>query len=215
MIEGGNTDAIIALLNDTLLGPLHLWQRFELAVGLGVARALSVALSLPVVLGYLRKGPEPICRVGDYEIHWQSRTRAYQGPPPEPSEALTARLLKQYGLADGADRPDLVILDGDGEAVAIIEVKYFWSEENDRADALRSALGQLVRYARGYRAMPQVEDVLDHSIVAVSTHEASSMPDPRPYGLPLIVDFEGLTQRRLEPWARRLVAAKGMWRAAG
>ena len=215
LIEGGNSDAITALLKDTLLGPLHLWQRLELAFGLGVARALSVALSLPVVLGYLREGPEPICRVGDYEIHWQSRTRAYQQPPPEPSEALTARLLKQYGFSLGADRPDLVVLDGDGEVVAIIEVKYFSSEENDGADALRGAVSQLVRYARGYRAMPQVEDVLDHSVVAVSSHEAGSMPDPKPYGLPLIVDFEGLTQRRLEPWARRLVAAKGMWREAG
>ena len=219
LIEGGNTDAIVALLNDTLLGPLHLWQRFELAVGLGVARALSVVLSLPVVLGFLRGGAEPICRVGDYEIHWQSRTRAYQQPSPEPSEALTARLLKQYGLSLGTDRPDLVVLDGVGKAVAIIEVKYFSSEENDGTDALRGAVGQLVRYARGYRAMPLVEDVLDHSIVAVVRHEAGSIPDPKPYGLPLIVDFEGLNQQGLEPWARRLVAAgqagKGAWREAG
>ena len=218
-IEAGEADAIVALLNDTLLGPLQLWQRFELAVGLGVARALSAALSQPVALGFLGRGAEPISRVGAYEVHWQARTPAYAAPTPEPSEALTADLLTRYGLSLGADRPDLVVLDGDGAAVAIVEVKYFSSDENDGADALRGAVGQLVRYARGYRLMPQVKDILDHSIVAVSRHEAGMVPDPKPYGLPVIVDFEGLRQRRLELWARRLVASggveKGGWREAG
>lgn len=209
LIEARDDDAIVALLNDTLLGPLHLWQRFELVVGLGVAKALSATLSLPVVLRFLCGREEPICLVGDFEIHWQSRTLAYKKPTTEPSEALTERLLKQYGLLLGSDRPDLVVLDGSGNVVAIVEVKYFSSEENDGAAALRTAVGQLVRYARGYRAMSQVEDLLDHSIVAVSRHEAGCMPDPKPYGLPLIVDFEGLTQQRLEPWARRLVAESG------
>ena len=219
LIEAGDPDAIVAVLNDTLLGPLHLWQRFELAVGLGVARALSTALSQPVALGFLGGGVQPISRVGGYEIHWQGRTQAYEQPEPEPSEALTAELLGRYGLSLGADRPDLVVLDGDGTAVAIVEAKYFSSEENDGADALRGAVGQLVRYARGYRLMPQVDDILEHSMVAVSRHEAGKVPEPKPYGLPVIVDFEGLVQRRLEPWARRLVesggAEKRAWREAG
>ena len=152
-IEAGEPDAIVALLNDTLLGPLHLWQRFELAVGVGVARALSVALSEPVSLGFLGGGAEPISRVGGYEVHWQAQTPAYAKPVPERSEALTADLLTRYGLSLGGDRPDLVVLDGDGLAVAIVEVKYYSSDENDGADALRDAVGQLVRYARGYRPM--------------------------------------------------------------
>ena len=219
LIEAGDPDAIVAVLNDTLLGPLHLWQRFELAVGLGVARALSDALSRPVTLGFLGGGAEPISRVGGYEIHWQGRTQAYEQPEPEPSEALTAELLGRYGLSLGADRPDLVVLDGDGTAVAIVEAKYFSSEENDGADALRGAVGQLVRYARGYRPMARVNEILDHSIVAVSRHEAGKVPEPKPYGLPLIVEFEGLVQRRLESWARRLVEAGGAeqcaWQEAG
>lgn len=218
-IEAGDADAIAALLNDTLLGPLHLWQRFELAVGLGVARALSTALSQPFAIGFLGGGGEPIARVGAYEVHWQSPTRAYQRPSAEPSEALTAELLALYGLSLGSDRPDLVVLDGNGAAAAIVEVKYFSSEDNDGADALRGAVGQLVRYARGYRAMPQMKDVLDHSIVALIRHEAGSMPHPKPYGLPLIVDFEDLVQFRLQHWAQRLVttgeAQKSAWRVAG
>lgn len=218
-IEAGDADAIAALLNDTLLGPLHLWQRFELAVGLGVVKALSEAASEQFALGFLGGGAEPIGRVAGYQVHWQSPTRAYRQPLAEPSEALTASLLKHYGLSLGTDRPDLVVLDGEGAAVAVVEVKYFSSEENDGADALRGAVGQLVRYARCYRAMPQVEDLLDHSIVAVVRHEAGSVPDPKPYGLPLIVDFEDLIQLRLQPWAQRLVAAgeaqRSAWRVAG
>ncbi len=204
-IEAGEVDAINKLLKDTLLGPLHMWQRYELAVGLAVARALSVALVRPVALGFFSDGGEPIARVGGYEVHWQSRTQAYEQPLAEPSEAITAKLLDQYGLSLGADRPDLVVLDGDGEAVSIVEVKYSSNEENDGADALRSAISQLVRYARGYR-MAQIEDLLDYSTVAVIRHEAGCVPDPKPYGLPLIVDLEGIMQRRLEPWAHRLVA---------
>ena len=62
--------------------------------------------------------------------------------------------------------------------------------------------------------MAQIEDLLDHSIVAVIRHDAGRVPDPKPYGLPLIVDFEGIMQRRLEPWAHRLVAADGTERNA-
>lgn len=207
-IEAGETEAITKLLNDTLLGPLHLWQRFELAVGLGVAKALSAASARPVALGFFGGGREPVARVGDYEVHWQSRTCAYREPPAEPSEALTAKLLEQYGLPAGADRPDLVVLDAAaGEAVAVIEVKYFSSMVSDGADALRGAVGQLVRYARGYRTLEHIDGLLDHSIAAVIRREAGRMPDPKPYGLPMIVDFEGIMQRGLEPWARRLVEA--------
>lgn len=213
-IEAGEVDSIVKLLNDTLLGPLHLWQRFELAVGLAVARALSGTLARPVTLGFLGGGGEPIARVGGYQVHWQSRTAAYKQPSAEPSEAITGKLLDHYGLSVGADRPDLVILDGESQAVSIVEVKYFANGESDGADALRSAIGQLVRYTRGYRSMAQIEDLLDHSIVAIIRHEAGRLPDPKPYGLPMIVDFEGITRRRLEPWARRLVAARGTERKA-
>lgn len=208
LIEAGEMDAIIKLLNDTLFGPLYVWQRYELVVGLAVARALSVALARPVTLGFLGGGREPVARVGSYGVHWQSRTEAYEQPCPEPSEAITAKLLDQYGLSVGADRPDLVVLDGDNRAVSIIEVKYSANEESDGVDALRSAIGQLVRYTRGYRPMEQTEDLLDHSIVAVIQHKEGQVPEPKPYGLPLMVDFEGIMQRRLEPWARRLVAAR-------
>ena len=182
-IEAGDEDAIQDLLADTLLGPMQVWQRFELAVGLGISRALSSALASPVRLGFLAGGGDPISRVGRYEIYWQIRTDSYTRPVREPSEELVARLLQQYGLSEGFDRPDLVVLDRESrKAVAIVEVKYFANEENYGADALRTAIEQLVRYARGYRYMEEIDDLLDHSIVALIRSEDGWMPNPKPIG---------------------------------
>ena len=208
LIEAGNADSITKLLNDTLLGPMHFWQRYELAVGLAVTKALSVALEQPFELNFLGGGSEPISRVGGYEVHWQSRTKAYKEPVPEPSEELTGKLLKLYGLTSGADRPDLVVLDSEGEVVSVVEVKYSSNRESDGADSLRSAVGQLVRYSRGYRQMALIEKLLDHSIVAVSRHGTGRVPAPKPFGLPLVVDFEDILQHHLKYWAHRLVAAR-------
>ena len=44
--------------------------------------------------------------------------------------------------------------------MAVVEVKYFNSGENDAADSVRAAASQLVRYTRGYRAMEEIETIL-------------------------------------------------------
>ena len=214
-IEAGDEDAIQNLLADTLLGPMQVWQRFELAVGLGISRALSSALASPVRLGFLAGGGDPISRVGRYEIYWQIRTDSYTRPVREPSEEIVARLLQQYGLAEGSDRPDLVVLDRESrKAVAIVEVKYFTNEESDGADALRTATEQLVRYARGYRYLEEIDDLLDHSIVAIIRSEDSWMPNPKPIGLPLVTDFADIIGEQLNSWAGRFVAERNKSRTA-
>ena len=208
-IEAGDEDAIRNLLVDTLLGPLQVWQRFELAVGLGISRALSSALDSPVRLGFLAGGGDPISRVDRYEIYWQIRTDSYTRPFREPSEKIVARLLQQYGLSEGSDRPDLVVLDRESrKAVAIVEVKYFANEENDGAEALRTAIEQLVRYARGYSSMEEIDDLLDHSIVALIRNDDGRMPNPKPVGLPLVTDFVEITGNQLNSWAGRFVAQR-------
>lgn len=208
LIESGEADAIRRLLNDTLLGPLYVWQRYELAVGLAISRALSIELMQPVSLSFLEGGREPISRIGGYEVHWQSRTKAYEVPFAEPSEEMTEKLLKQYGLSYGVERPDLVVLDPNGKAISIVEVKYFEIGRSDGADAIRTALGQLVRYSRGYRPMTEIEHFLDLSILAVIRRTAGHMPTPKPYGLPLLVDFSGIVHRDLESWAHHVVSAQ-------
>ena len=167
-LERFDEEAITKLLNDTLLGPLHIWQRFELAVGIGLALALSAALTRPMSLGFLAGGSEPIARVGDYDVHWQSRTDAWRIPTQEPTEEVVSYLLKQYGLLEGSARPDLVVLDRmANQVVAVSEAKYFSSDGSDDTDPLRTAVSQLVRYARGYRNFPDLDGLLDQSIVAL------------------------------------------------
>ena len=208
-IEERDGDEITKLLNDSLLGPLHIWQRFELAVGIGLGLALSVALNRPMSLGFLVGGSDPIARVGDYEVHWQSRTDAWRAPPPEPTEAVISCLFKQYGLPQGFDRPDLVVLDRMADkAVAVSEVKYFSSGTSDGTDALRAAVNQVVRYARGYCEFAELDELLDHSVVALACMDNGWNPEPKPLGLPLVVDFMGIIQGQLNGWAQSLVKAR-------
>ena len=127
---------------------------------------------------------------------------------PEPSEEVVSRLLRQYGLLEGTDRPDLVVLDQDTEKpVAVAEVKYYSSEVNDDADALRAASDQLVRYARGYYGIEEIDGLLDYSVVALAHATNVRNPEPKPYGLPLVVDFEGIIEGQLEEWVRRITRA--------
>ena len=204
-IESGDEAAIVATLNETLLGPLEAWRRFELAVGLGMARALASALSRSTTLGSI-VGGDPIARVGRYELFWQSHTEVWHDPPLQPAEKVVSKLLIHYGIAEGSDRPDLVVRNrSSNEVVSIAEVKYFESETHDGTDALRAAANQLVRYARGYRDLDELDGLLDHSIVALIRISNGQNTKPRSYGVPVVVDFEGMLQQGLEPWARDLV----------
>jgi hypothetical protein len=206
-IEAGEEESIRKLLKETLLGPLPVWQRFELAVGLGLAQALSETLGQRLSLRFLAGGREPVARVGNYEVYWQSTTDFWKTPAAEPSEKLVSGLLKQYGLSEGSDRPDLVVLDvTTDDIVAVIEAKCFSKEECDSSSALRAAITQLVRYARGYRDLEDLDGLLDNSIVALIHDDFGQMLSPRPYGLPLVVDFEGIIGRRLEEWSLHLIS---------
>ena len=204
-VESGDEAAIVETLNETLLGPLEAWRRFELAIGLGMARALADALSRSPSLGSI-VGGEPIARVGNYELLWQSHTDAWHEPPLQPAEAVVSKLLDHYGIAGGANRPDLVVRTrSSNHVVSIAEVKYFEGEKNDGTDALRAAAHQLVRYARGYRDFEQLDGLLDHSIIALIRTTDGLNTEPKPYGVPIVVDFEGVLQQGLKRWALDLV----------
>ena len=93
------------------------------------------------------------------------------------------------------------------EVVSIAEVKYFDGEKGDGKDALRAAVNQLVRYARGYRDLERLDGLLDHSIIALICMGIGRNSKPRPDGVPVVVDFDGILQQELERWARDLVTA--------
>jgi len=207
-IEAGNQDALSRLLNDTLFGPIPVWQRFELAVGLGVAQAISEALGSPIKLGFLcASNCAPMARVSSYAVYWQSRTDAYAPPVPEPSEAIAQAILTQYTLAIGSDRPDIVVTDErTGDVVALFEVKYFAGEENDGSDALRAAVYQLVRYARCYRTPRNIDELLDRSVIALIRKNTEWIPETKPFGVPWILDFDDISRRKIKSWAQTLVS---------
>ncbi len=212
--ESGDPDALRAVLADTLIGPTEAWRRFELAVALAAAEALGVASRTRPALGLLAGGDRRIARIGRFSVHWQSLTEAHQTPLPEPSEAAIAGILSAYGFRASSDRPDVVVLDDDsGEAVAVLEAKFFVL--GDSADAFRDAVSQVVRYARGYREPSALDDLLGTSVVALLDRGGlAPLPAPHPDGMPWLVDLAGLTRQGLEGWAARCVGASALAAAA-
>jgi hypothetical protein len=94
-IEAGQPDETIRLLNDSLVGPLEDWQKFELVVALKLSEALAAALGEELVLRPIQQGSDrPIATFGQCDVYWQSRTRYQMFPDPEPSELVTRGILQ-------------------------------------------------------------------------------------------------------------------------
>lgn len=204
-VEAGNRDTITAILQRTLLAPLEPWRRFELAVALCAAEDLALAekekLSLNLLVGDVRK---PLAQAGRFAIFWQWRTDYYSAPDAEPSEKLARTILHTYGLSAASDRPDLVVVDRvAGQVLAIVEVKYLTGE--DASDRIRTAVHQIVRYARGYSQIESIGPLLGRSLVVVSQGmDDLKVPEPLPIGTPDVTDFAAIRQQRLRAWAERL-----------
>lgn len=204
-LEAGHPDVIGRVLRDTLLAPIEVWRRFELAVGLSAAEALAKVMAMPLSLNLLAGDTQtPIARVGRFGVFWQTTIPSlYRRPPPEPSEAVTDRILDAYGMRPDADRPDVIIADLEaGRVVSVIEVKYFNGSGEDAWDRLRDATSQVVRYSRGYRNMDDLDGLLSLSLIALVRRPI--LPAVATAGVPEVVSFGDLTERRLEGWAHRL-----------
>lgn len=204
-IEAGDINAISAMLRQTLLGPLEPWRRFELAIGLSVAEALSSSERVPMTLNLMiGDSRRQIASVGRFDIVWQSLTKHYSAPLPEPSERVVQSILEAYGLGSSGDRPDLVIANRTlGQVSAIVEVKYLTGE--DASDRIRGAVSQLVRYSRGYQPLESSALLLGSSLVAVSQGvDGLSIPDDLPTGTPRVLSFEQIKRGSLASWSKHL-----------
>jgi hypothetical protein len=204
-IESGDPEAITAMLRATLLGPLEAWRRYELAVAFGIAEALERDGQGPLVLNLLIGDTgSPIVRIGRFSVFWQTRTSFSRAPALEPSERVTQHILDVYNLSAASDRPDLVVIDDVAGVVAsVIEVKYLTAE--DAADRVRSAVAQLVRYARLYHPIDETGPLLGRSLVAVNQGiDAITAPSSIPDDAPLIADFAAIRRGQLAAWAHRL-----------
>ena len=112
-------------------------------------------------------------------------------------------VLRAYGINVGTERPDLIVVDRDLDAVAaVVEVKYI---AGDTATVrFREAVDQVVRYGRSYAAHGATGPLLARSLVALSRH-APARIDPAG-NAPFSVDFEALRQPHgLDAWAAALV----------
>lgn len=203
-IESGDPQAVTAMLRETLVGPLEPWRRFELAIGLSVgeslANAQSKALVLNLLIGDARRS---LARAGQFSVYWQSRTDLYSAPEPEPSELIERRILDAYGISAGSDRPDLIIVDETKQAVAaVVEVKYLTGE--DATDRVKSAVSQIIRYARGYTSNQTLDELIGRSLAVMSTGIDGLTLSALPNNVPSVADFAGIRRQALAQWAHRI-----------
>lgn len=206
-IEDGDPEAIVEMLRTTLLGPLHDWQTFELALALGMATALANRTSQPLRLLPISPGSaKAVILVGTNKIFWQSRTASYSEPVAEPSEVIVDRILAAYGIAAGGDRPDIVLVREDGAVVAVAEAKYFTNEMESWRNAFRSAAVQVVRYGRGYASGVALDALLSRSIIALWHYPTEERPELLPADQPVVIDFTDLIQENLQAWSDRAAA---------
>lgn len=207
-IEAGNSNAIIRLLDGSLLGPLEEWQKFELLVALRMSEALSGVVGEPLVLRPIQPGAsQPIASIGRFDVYWQTATNLRSFPEPEPSERKVQEILNSYGLRVGTDRPDVVIVDRISNTVlALAEAKYSESGSSSWQDAFRDAAFQLVRYSRLYNQAPQ-DELLRRSLIAVSN---IPNPMPAPSTAPVALGLSSLQDGHLEEWASRVTP---FWRS--
>lgn len=204
-IEQGNPEAISGLLRDTLIAPLHEWQAFELSMALAMAEAVSAATGMPLQLRVIAPGgSSALMTVGDYVLHWQSKTTAFSPPVPEFSEVLVNRILMAYGLDPGVDRPDIVLLHRK-RVMAIGEAKFFTDETDGWRSAFRDAAAQLVRYARGYAVGGELEALISRSLIALWSFPEENRPAILPPTTPIACAFEDFRSGNLSEWAVRVV----------
>ena len=202
-VENGNADAIETVIRTTLIGPLEIWRRFELAVAMGIGEAIQESLKVPMHISILSATPsEPVLSCGPFDVFWQQSTAYYKTPKPEPSESMVQAILGAYGVGTGSDRPDLIVVDRERKKVAgVVEVKFL---AGDTATVrFKEAVDQIVRYSRGYDEGGELKKLIGRSLVVLSDN-APILQDAAASDVPSSIDFEGIRQGSLSAWVKRL-----------
>jgi len=202
-VERGDSDAIEAVIKTTLVGPLEIWRRFELAVAMAIGEAISQTYKAPMKISILSgNSAEPVLSCGPFDVFWQQRTEHYKKAPYEPSEEKLAGIMKAYGLGSGGDRPDLIVVDREkGRVAAIVEVKFL---AGDTANSrFREAADQIVRYGRGYADEDALTGLISRSLVVMSAG-APARIDLNATGVPSAADLASIKQESLSAWSAML-----------
>lgn len=199
-LEAGDQDALLSIIQSTLIAPVEIWRRFELAVAVGIGKAIADVINLPMQLNIIAEGANlPIIECGRYGIYWQHVTRHYVGPVPEPSEQAAEVALAAYGIGSSSDRPDLVIVDEQAErAIAIVEVKYL--EGNSVNSRFRDGMNQIVRYSRGYGDAAEIKGLIRRSLIVMNERVPKMHDLSAP--APMAMDFPAMQKDGLSIWVR-------------
>lgn len=205
-IERGDIEQTRSVLQETLLGPLEMWRRFELCVALAIGESLARVTGGRCDLSTAFEANAPLISVGRYRVYWQTApARYFTAPRPEPSEAKVDEILSILGLSAGWDRPDVVVVDTLADkVVALAEVKHFTGATNDGRGAIRAAIDQLVRYSRGYRPFADLDDLLSHSM-AVPLRSDKTTPHSNLEHAPWIFDFMSIQAQDLDYWSHAVI----------
>jgi hypothetical protein len=198
-LERLDASTVRRIVAGTLIGPMEDWRRFELLVLLKAGEAISAAIDEPLHLNLItpESSQRPIGRCGHLDLYWQHRTDHFVEREPDPGERLVQELLSAFGLGQGADRPDVVVVNRRlGRVVGVLEAKYSASSEGSRESQFRDAVGQLVRYSRCYAG-----NVLPKSLVCMvslpSDVEAGRPNDQCPFA----IDMPSMLDSGLADWA--------------
>lgn len=204
-IENGDPSAIESVVRTTLVGPLEIWRRFELAVAMAIGEAMKDAWNKEMQVALLSsKSSEPVVLCGPFAVYWQQSTTYYTPPLLEPSEQAVRTILQAYGINAGGDRPDLVVVDREKKRiVAIVEVKFLAGDTG--SVRFKEAVEQIVRYSRGYASGPEMSSLVGRSLVAMSD-DAPARADHGVSGIPGAIDLTGIRQGALTGWAKQLRA---------
>ena len=198
-VEAGDNAALASMLRSTLMAPLENWRRFELAVAAAIGQAVADGLGKRLELSLIDGSPQtPIIRCGRISIYWQ-RSVLFSPPDPEPSELKLKVALSAYGMQLGDDRPDLLVVDElKNRVMAVVEVKYVAGDT--AVTRFREALGQIVRYARGYSDNASIDSLIRRSLIVTSVG-APRMTDPIKTS-PTATDFPAIVNGSLKAWVR-------------
>lgn len=194
--------AMSALLESTMIGPTERWRQFELALALGMADAAASKLDVAATLRTILPGASDVLiDVGPYAVRWQRAAPTYESPRLEHWEQRALETLRDYGIAPGYDRPDVVLFEkAMGRAVAVGEAKYF--ENDDWRDRLRDSVGQVIDYARGYENDQDVGNLLGRSVIALWNVGDDQVPTGTLSATPFVVTFPEF-ESGLSDWALR------------
>lgn len=206
-LSDGDRSAIERMLSQALI-PFHQpWQRFELAVGLSMARRLAVAGAGSVRMPFPLRSQGEIARVGKLSVRWQYPVRPLQQHNLGPRIDIARDIRESLGMQNVTQRADLAVVDVDHDVLlALAECK--WAPEaNDNGPMLAEAIPQITDYAETITDgdADDCKALVQRSIIATGTRQGGRRildGEPPVY----VAGLNDVLDNGLSEWAQAVVS---------